>query len=346
MLLLLANGQPMKDKIVIKSEADAFALLEKVTKDKNFHLPPDSIQFSGWPVLTIHLTGEKFNQSITPTLMKAFIAFQDEIYRSYAIAKYGKETISSLTNDEKKELEIVIMVKSGSSDTLIDLTEVAKHFVDMAGNNMTGSEIIALALGAGLIWAGKTIAMKYLDDLKDKRSRESSSEDLKNHLDTVKFMTEEQTRRAEFFANLVDGNHKLQRMQERSVDAKHAIIKGIATAEKAEFLGKKIDPYDAEELCKVAKRKSIDAVINADYHIEKVDSSNPNYFMVKLRNSRDDETINAKIEIKPTNKQQRELLKEAEWNHKILHIQMDAKELDSNIRNAIITHVDSVEDDE
>ena len=67
--------------IVIRSEEDAYEVLRKA-RDGELG-PYNSIVFDGWPTLNLYLKGDKFHQSITPTVMKGLLEFQKGIYRSY-----------------------------------------------------------------------------------------------------------------------------------------------------------------------------------------------------------------------------------------------------------------------
>ncbi|WP_407576180.1 hypothetical protein [Raoultella terrigena] len=55
---------------IVGSEQEAFDLLEGYLDGLGL---PESISFAGWPNLTIRLTGEKFNRSLTPSVMKGFV---------------------------------------------------------------------------------------------------------------------------------------------------------------------------------------------------------------------------------------------------------------------------------
>lgn len=89
--------------IVIRSEEDAYEVLRRA-RDRELG-PYNRIIFDGWPTLNLYLQGEKFHQSITPTVMKGLLEFQKGIYRSYAAAKYDHPA-KRLSEKERDELEI------------------------------------------------------------------------------------------------------------------------------------------------------------------------------------------------------------------------------------------------
>ena len=108
--------------IIIRSEEDAYQVLERAYRGKINNYA--ELKFDGWPTLNLHPKGKKFDQSITPTVMKGLIELQRGIYKSYASAGYGNSS-KRLTEIEKTELEIKVDVKKGSSSFDINFQEIA-----------------------------------------------------------------------------------------------------------------------------------------------------------------------------------------------------------------------------
>ena len=54
---------------------------------------------------------------------------QRTLYRSYAITAKGAADARSLTDSEREKLQLVVKIKSGSSDQEADLTDVLKEAV-------------------------------------------------------------------------------------------------------------------------------------------------------------------------------------------------------------------------
>ena len=71
--------------IVIRSEEDAYEVLRKA-RDGELG-PYNSIVFDGWPTLNLYLKGDKFHQSITPTVMKGLLEFPRGVGRFCPAAK-------------------------------------------------------------------------------------------------------------------------------------------------------------------------------------------------------------------------------------------------------------------
>ena len=67
--------------------------------------------------IKIHISGERFNSSMSTTLMRSILKLQEAIYHQYSLYAYGKKI--ALSAEEKAMLEIYAKVDAGSS--LIEL---------------------------------------------------------------------------------------------------------------------------------------------------------------------------------------------------------------------------------
>lgn len=63
----------------------------------------------------IHIEGDRYKATIPDPLLKSLSAYQDAIYRIYAMAQYGSENIKNLTDLEKESLNVWFSVSQGSS---------------------------------------------------------------------------------------------------------------------------------------------------------------------------------------------------------------------------------------
>jgi hypothetical protein len=108
------------NQISIRSEQDAYNLLQQILNE-SISLEGSELRLEGWPKLHIYLTGEKFHQTLTPSVMKGFIDLQHGIYKSYALAVHHTADTRILTKEESDDLEIEVKVEEGSSDVEVDL---------------------------------------------------------------------------------------------------------------------------------------------------------------------------------------------------------------------------------
>lgn len=101
--------------------------------------------------LIIHLTGDRYDSTISTSVMRALLSLQEELYRIYALRKPDG---SRLSQKERESVEIVVSVKPGS--TIIEVMEnVLGVFTNMTGNQqvLTISIIAATFLISGIVKA-------------------------------------------------------------------------------------------------------------------------------------------------------------------------------------------------
>lgn len=149
MPVAMSDSDQKLPQILIRTEQEAYDVLELALNDQL--QPFGAIVFDGWPTLSLHLTGEKFHQSITPTVMRALLEFQKGIYRSYAAAKYDSPA-KRLTEAEKDALEVRIDVKDGSSGFEINFPEVAVKLVEQIGGKMDPTQLLIAIVSIAVLY--------------------------------------------------------------------------------------------------------------------------------------------------------------------------------------------------
>ncbi|WP_431221708.1 hypothetical protein ACQ86O_14535 [Serratia sp. L9] len=333
----MANGE-----LLINSEEEAFALIENYLAGYPL---PDHISFDGWPSLSFRLEGDNFQQSITPSVMKGFIEMQSQINKSYALAKYGVPDPRKLTKEEREDLEIKVKVEKGSSVFNVDidgfLTKLGQELV----GKMSPQEIMVTLLGAALIWGGVSIFRRFLDNRKEVRLSELNKDADKEHLKTMQSMSQEETKRLELMTRFINKTPLLDNMERMSYDAKTEMVKSFVRADEAEIDGIILDSEMAKELTTNARRRSTEMRIDGIYRIEEVNNTDPEAFKVKARNTVTNQRLTCLVQdIFLDESGNKDALVRAEWERRPVHLSINAKHVDGEIKSAIILYVRDTED--
>ncbi len=323
------------EKLTISSEEQVYQVIESL-RNKTISLEGREIEFSGWPTLTMHLQGAGFDSTITPPLMKAFLELQSGLYRSYAIARYNSPKITSLSKEEKEALEIKVKVQPGSSIFSVDMQQLLEKLCHDLVGKMDPTSIVVLVLGAGLIWAGQSVYKKYLDDRAQTRQTEIKSEEQRALIEHLKFSQEQETARAQIMANIIQENPRLHTISNYAEEAKAQLIRRSSGADTIELFGTELDTEVASELVKNARSKSEEIRLDGLYRILNVDSSNPEEFKVKLKSLDSGDEFLAKVQDKTLGKRHLDALQKGEWSRKAVKLQINAKELNDEIKNAVV----------
>ncbi|MFP9429830.1 hypothetical protein ACJ9N4_06035 [Enterobacter sp. LM3] len=325
----------------VESEQQAFELLERYLNGQGL---PEKITFNGWPSLTIRLTGDKFNKSLTPSVMKGFVEMQSQINKSYALAKYGTPDVRRLTKEELDALEIEVTVEQGSSLVEINIDGFLSKLTHELVGKMNATEIVITVLGAAVIWGGVTVFKRFLDNRKDTRLAEIAKEGDKEHLRSMQVMTQEETKRLQIIAEMVAKKPLLDNMDRMSYDAKTTMVKSFVRSDTAEIDGVTIDSETAKELVTNARRRSVEMRIDGVYRIEEVNNTDPECFKVKVRRVDSDQRLTCVVQdIFLDESGNKEALQRAEWERKPVHLSINAKHVDGDIKSAVILYVKDVD---
>ena len=242
-------------EIVIRSEEDAYNLLQSRALNE-LDLREVSIRFDGWPQLKIHVIGEKYNQTITPTMMKGFLELQQAIYRSYTLSKYNSPNIRLLKKEEREELEIEIRVSDGSSNYEINLQELFLKLIEMVGAKMDPVHVVTMVVSIAVLFFGNSAIRSYLENRKEIREKELKSEEQRAQIEALKFTSEEETKRAKIIADIVKKEPQIENIEKTAHDAQTSLIKSMSSSDEAELQGISIDPEVAHILVTNARKRS------------------------------------------------------------------------------------------
>ncbi|HEK0816007.1 hypothetical protein [Pseudomonas aeruginosa] len=330
----------MAQNIAIRSEEEAFEAIERLLTGVSFK---GRIELEGWPKLKVRLVGEKFESSITPSVMRSFIELQNLVYRSYAIARYETDDTRRLSKEERDELEIQVKVEEGSSIFEIDFQDVLIKFAEKAGESMTPELMAVTVLGLGVLWAGKTAYGSYLNYRKEVRLAEVKSEEQRDMLSTMQALSREETQRAQVLNRLLLSQPSLAAVEQQAYDARTEMLKGFATADEATVSGFEVSQDVAKELVTNARRRAVEKRLDGYYRVVRVDSSDPDSFRVKVRRRKSGVEFEAYVENDTLDGEMKETLQYAEWERTTVFLNINAKVLDGDIRQAVILGVTRAE---
>ena len=331
-------------KIIIQNEEDAYQILQRA---HNGELGPYSeIIFDGWPTLNIYLKGNKFHQSLTPTIMRGLLEFQKGIYQSFASAKYNHPT-KRLSEAEKKDLEIRVNVSKGSSDLDINYNEIALKLVEQIGGRMDPVHVLITVVTIAVLYFGTSAFKTFLETRKDVRVKEISDETHRKSIEALSFAGEQETKRAQIIAELAASDHRIDNIARIASQAQNGIIKSMAGAEASSIEGIPMSPDIAESLTRHPKRKASEVRLDGIYRLVKIDWSDPLKLKIKAINTNNKLTIDAEVQDDSLTGQYKEALRAAEWSRSPVMLKINAKVYeDGDYKEAVVVSAQSVPKDQ
>lgn len=183
------------NKIQITDFNQLAAYAEKLPGDLDW-FNNNTFEFSNdIPGIKLHIKGERFDSTMSTTLMKSILKLQDGIYRQYSLYAYGK--IQRLSPEEKAMLELYVKVNEGSSWIEIIPEPIIKCVAEKI-NSMTSNQILAAIAIVSVASVICVVTKKVLDHKQKMKELEVQAETLTGiqksaaqaQIETIKATTE------------------------------------------------------------------------------------------------------------------------------------------------------------
>lgn len=143
----------MENIVIISSLNDVVATLENLLDDSSTELPY-KIKVKELPNFELYLKGDKFDNSITPSIMAGIIELQNAIYRAYLLARYGTDNLQTLNDYERRTLELKVVVNPGSTEIIANICDLAKSLFELISGMENKQKYIIILLTLAIIGGG------------------------------------------------------------------------------------------------------------------------------------------------------------------------------------------------
>ncbi|MDW5376410.1 hypothetical protein R6258_05705 [Halomonas sp. HP20-15] len=321
-------------EIVIRSEQEAYDILHMASTGA---LPENvEIHFDGWPQLEIIVRGDRYQGTITPSIMKGFIEFQTAIYRTFALARYNSVNINKLTREEKEALELYIKVEEGCSRFTIDVQALMERLVDRIGDKVTPKSLVTIALIVAVGYFGASMTRSYLEERRQVRIAELQSEERIAELKAQQYSDELDVRRMQILADATLDEPRAANIREFASDAQNSLVRSVRKADEASIGGLTIEGETAQELTKNARREAKELRLDGAYRVKAVDASQIDVFKIRVRSEADGDEFIATVQDETLNNRYKAAIREAEWAKKPVHLSINARVVGDDIRKAIV----------
>lgn len=160
--------------ISIGNENSAWEYIQEALEGK-YDNEVVELNFDNWPIFHINIKGERYNSTMTTSLMRSLVELQGHLNRVYAEVVYGKSA-KSLNAEERAALEIVFKVEQGSSNVVADLSGFFVELGKNAMEKMTGKQVVAVVLGAATLWGTASSYSSYLQDQQKSQAEKNRHE--------------------------------------------------------------------------------------------------------------------------------------------------------------------------
>lgn len=133
----------MRDIVEINGVNDLTATLKSLISSPNSKVLYD-IKLHSLPDFELYLKGDKFDNSITPSIMEGIVELQKAINRTYCLIKYKDDNLNYLSDSERRQLELKVVVKPGSSQIITDITGIGKTLLEMTKSMSSNQNFVII----------------------------------------------------------------------------------------------------------------------------------------------------------------------------------------------------------
>lgn len=336
---------------IIRSERDAFYVLEKALSGELEDIDSAYIRFSGWPKINIYLPNTPIEGSITPTMMEAFLDLQRSVYRTHSLIAYDSADLRNMTTLERDRLEFRVKVSEGSSDYLAELAKSSQAIVSSLVGKMSSAEVMVTTLSCALLVAGSVAWSKWLSsritlrkaelDAKAATGKDQAAlEESRRQLAERELTLVHDTRRFEILAQACRRIPVLDDVEEIADASRSSIIKAVSEEAGGRVQGIDFSTSFAQNITATKREQSKPATFVGVYRVSKVDATSLDGFRVTLSNIETDQEISASLQDALISEEHKALIQDAEWNKTPIRVKISARRLRNRVIDAVILNVE------
>lgn len=319
-------------KVVITSEADAWAALERATSGEGF---PDGVElvFHNWPTFQLDIKGRDWYSTVPTRVMTPLLDVQKDINRAYTSIRYNDFNLRKLKDEERDELEVVVEVGKGSSIFNADLWKQFSHMAEAAIGRMNGNQIVIAVLGVAIAIVAPVMYRAWL------ASRQKEKE-IENRVQ----LSQQETERLKVFADAVKARPSLQTVREDMQATHNRLLKTVKAGDSVIMKGVELQSDEVEVLVQPERERAQDIFIEGVFVVLGNRTDKSDGFRITVKRLSDQLTLNADVPLELPYEQQ-QLIQQAEWSKGRIKLWITASVLRDSISQALVGSAAIEEDD-
>lgn len=335
-------------RLEVNSEERAWEILAGLLDNEIEIESIDDLILGDWVKATVLIPEERYDSALNTYMMQGWQDAQRAIYRSYALVAKGTADGRVLSDLEKDNLELVVKVKSGSSDQEADLIDVLKEAAKGAVEKMEPEQIAIVLLVLILTWGGQSVLRTWLNNRKEERLAELSQASNKEAFQTISkaFETIQAVATDEgkmsVLEQATDEISVVKDLRDEAQKARASIVKHAAQTD-ASVNGVSIPADAGQNLTRESRSTATEEQKDGAYRVQKVDTQVPDGFRVFVENVETEEQFSASVQEVISSLSHREVIKEAEWSKVPVQLQINAKIYKGKVTDAVILRADKFE---
>lgn len=214
----LQGGDP---ELVLAAVADLLA------QPETLQVEWERVQLGSWAAIHVYLKHTDADSEITPPFMEAFLELQRQLYQFAAYVNTGIADISQLSDFDRQDLQISVVVTSGSSDYLATLQKPLERILKRMIGKMSGRQAVIVIIGVAALVAGPYSFSAWLEHKRLVNIEELKSQEHVEALKALSFATEKQGTQVQQLITLLEQQGEVGR---RALDVLSATNEALLKA--------------------------------------------------------------------------------------------------------------------
>lgn len=329
------------DRIHLETEAEAWDLLRRLV-DGELEVPRHpKVTVGAWAKVDVYLPSDKYDSALTPYMMQGWVELQRSVYRTYAAAATGLPDGKKLSDSEKEKLELIVEVKSGSSDQAVDVTAILTQIGLALVGKMEPTHVLIGIIAVALTLGGASVTRVWLNGKKEVKlaeiERPKSEATVRAQVQSLQTIAEVagvERERAKLLARAKSVVPLIGDI-EAEADAGRGALLHHVTKQDAVVNGVAVSAAAGQTVTRKTRIEASDVRLDGLYRIKRVDTTVSTGFRVQLVNQKGEELVADVAEVMTT-LEDRAVIRDAEWEKLPAFFQINAKERRGGYADAVI----------
>ncbi|TCP93738.1 hypothetical protein C8J42_101189 [Sphingomonas sp. PP-CE-1A-559] len=329
--------------VPIHNEDEAWALLEDL-HSRDFSDDSRLPVITQWPRFHFKFWIAGSQLVLTQPVMQAMVDYQTSVNRAFMLLLENTPVLTGLSEEERKEFEVVFAVKRGSTDLSFNAQELIEKFMEKAVGKLSGKQITVMVIAFAVLFAGYSGWNTYLEHQNEVAKAETASQSMKDVLAAQKFADETDLKRMRILADALTAAHGSHALIEASDEGKKGIVRAAAKVQNTEIGGKMLPPEVARRMARAAPSAPVKKMVVAEYDVLRVDTDVPDGFRVRLKNTKTNQLVFASLRDALVSEEDRALIRRGEWEKKPIIAKVQETWRRGNLASARVEQVIDVVD--
>lgn len=267
----------MPVELIDPSPESLFALIEQIRGDPDDFNPAfEHLILRKWAAIRVYLPQPDIQSAITPPYMEAFLELQKQVYQLVALAITGVADVGQLSDLDRRELQINVIVSGGSSNYLADLTAAINNALTRMAGKMTAKQSVIVWLSTVVLLTGTWGITSWLEKRKEVQIEELKT---KEHIEALRALSFADKEHTETLDKALVILRQQGEVGQRAIDAveatNEALLRAAAKTPTSYINGTELTRHDAELLRVSPKKKPETKFVKQRIRVVAINTSDP-----------------------------------------------------------------------